>query len=210
MLSLRTAREITRINYYEREWRNKTNIGKFTVIPLATRSPAPLLVEDDIVDYKVSWHGYTSHVTERLAKGKQTLSRLYHFRDLDAKKKLHLVKALVIPVLLYSPVPLHTLSNRSISRLQKIQNAAIRFVFKVKWDDFTTSEELHTAASLPAVNVRLHSLAEKTWEKMVAEEWEQVAELLQKDATAPNRSQSWFPRSLQKLRTNPNPIPKYL
>ena len=219
MLNARTGREIARVNEYETSWRIETNLGKFSVLPLATLNPAPLLVEDEVVDFRpngsvlglqVSTRGYTSHVTGRVVRARTALTQLYRFRDLDPKLKLHLVKALVIPVLTYPPVPMHALSRRSISRLQKVQNAALRFAFATRWDEFVSMESLHERASIPALNIRLHQMAKKVWERMALEEWEHYTAIRELHELLPGRNHAWFPRSLRALEENPNPIPRYL
>ncbi|MPD04971.1 hypothetical protein E2C01_100686 [Portunus trituberculatus] len=101
-------------------------MAKFTFVPLATKTPAPLRVDGDDVGFSprgsllglsVSTMGYTTHVSQRVARVKLALTRLYRFRDLATGLKLHLIKALVIPILSYPPVPLYTLSHTAISRL---------------------------------------------------------------------------------------------
>ncbi len=52
MLNARTGRDIARVNSYEKRWKIKTNVGKFTVIPTSTLRPATLLVEDEEVEFK--------------------------------------------------------------------------------------------------------------------------------------------------------------
>lgn len=219
MLNRRTGREIERVSAFEGEWKIKTNLAKFTVIPTATKRPAELLVADELVDFrpqgtmlglKVSSRGYTTHITARVGQAKTALARLYRFRDLDSKIKLHLIKALILPILTYPPIPLHTMSRTAISRLQKVQNAALRFVYNTRWDQFTTSEALHEAASLPALNVRLHRLATKVWEGLEEEGGEQFLALQQLHRQAPQRNHSWFPRSLPILDSNQEPAPRYL
>ncbi|XP_045105425.1 uncharacterized protein LOC123500936 [Portunus trituberculatus] len=152
--------------------------------------------------------GYTSHVSQRVARAKSALARLYRFRDLATGLKLHLVKALVLPILSYPPVPLHALSRTAISRLQKVQNSALRFAFGTRWDDFTTSASLHEAASLPALNVRLHEMATKVWERMEDEGWDQYRELQALHEETPDRQHAWFPRSLLQLQEG-QPEPRY-
>lgn len=149
------------------------------------------------------------HVGQRVARAKSALARLYRFRDLDTKLKLHLIKALVVPVLTYLPVPTHAFSRRAISHLQKVQNAALRFAFDTRWDDFITTESLHEASSLPALNIRLHPMATQVWQRMEDEGWEQYLSLRELHEGAPDRQHSWFPRSLLTLERDPNPVPRY-
>ena len=212
MTNARTSREIARINNFEKEWKIRTNLAKFSVIPLATRTPAPLIVEGDdvglsmrgsLLGLSVSTGGYTGHVSQRVSKAKAALTKLYRFRDLAIGLKLHVIKSLVLPILTYPPVPLHVLSKTAISRLQKVQNSALRFAFGTRWDDFTSSESLHEAASIPALNVRLHDMAAKVWQRMEDEEWGQYLVLKTMHEETPQRQHAWFPRSLLRLENNP-------
>ncbi|KAG0729416.1 hypothetical protein GWK47_000313 [Chionoecetes opilio] len=218
MLNARTEREVARISAFEEEWRIKTNLAKFSVIPMATQNPPPLMVDGRVVDFQasgtvlglqVSSRGYVSHVTSRVRRAKSALFTLYRFRDLDAGLKLHLVKALVLPVLTYPPIPLHALSRTAISKLQRVQNAALRFVVNHRWDDFVTMESLHESVDLPAINVRLHHMASQVWLRMQEEDWEQFLVLQELSDAAPDRSHGWFPGSLRALRDNPDPAPRY-
>ena len=214
MLSARTSREVERISAFEREWRIRTNVAKFTVIPLATQDPEPLLVEGDAVDYnasgnllglRITGRGYTSHVTERVQRARAALGRLYRFHDLEATLKLRLVGALVLPILTYPPVPLHALSRTAKSRLQRVQNSALRFALNTRWDDFRTTESLHIEAGLEPVNIRLHHLARKLWETLELEGGDQFTSLQELHAAAEGRSHSWFPRSILALEAEPDP-----
>ena len=134
---------------------------------------------------------------------------LFRFRSLNPQIKLRLIKALVIPVLTYPPVPIHALSNRSISRLQKVQNSALRFALNTRWDDFRTSESLHEEASIPAINIRLADLASSVWQRMAEEGWDQFRRIQELHEEAPDHQHPWFPRSLLALERVPNPIPRY-
>ncbi|MPC45853.1 hypothetical protein E2C01_039559 [Portunus trituberculatus] len=169
-------------------------MAKFTVIPLAIKNPAPLLVDGDDVEFSprgsllglsVASIGYTTHVSQRVTRVRSALTGLYRFRDLATG--LHLIKALVLPILTYPPIPLHTLSNTAISRLQEVQNSALRFAFGTRWDDFTSSASLHEAASLPALNVHLHEMATKVWQRMEDEGWDQHQHLQALHEETPHR-----------------------
>lgn len=106
-------------------------------------------------------------------RAKKALKKLWRFKDLPEGLKLHLIKALVLQVLTYPPVPTHAFSKAALSRLQRVQNAALWYVYNTKWDDFVTSKELHNRASLPVLNIRLTELGQKVCQKMESEDWEQ-------------------------------------
>ncbi|KAG0724360.1 hypothetical protein GWK47_005185 [Chionoecetes opilio] len=204
MLNARTSREIARVSTYEEEWKIQTNVNKFKP------TPAPGgWCSGGLPGQRDRPRPQDLQLRIRLTRvNPSALATLYRFRDLDANLKLHLVKALVLPVLTYPPVPLHALSKNSISKLQRVQNAAIRFVVNHKWEDFVTMELLHGAVDLPAVNVRLHHLASQVWLRMQEEDWEQFRALQELSDAAPDRSHGWFPRSLRALQENPLPIPR--
>ena len=122
----------------------------------------------------------------------------------DYKRRYCQVKALTYP-----PIPTHALSRRAISRLQKIQNAALRFVFTPKWDEFITMEALHQEASLLPLNLTLHAQARKVWLSLEAEGGEQFRALQDLHRDAPESQHNWFPRSLLHLQ-QPDPPPQYL
>ena len=145
-----------------------------------------------------------------LCQAKWALGSLYRFRDLDSALKLRLIKTLVLPVLLYPPVPLHALSRTSISRLQKVQNAAIKFALGVRWDEFRTMESMHEETSIQAVNVRLRDLASKVWNRMEDEDWELFRHVRELHRNTPGRQHAWFPQSLLALELDPAPEPRYV
>ena len=57
-----------------------------------------------------------------------------------------------------------TLTNKS--KLQKIQNKALRFILNIKLSDRIRSETMHERAKLDSINVRLAKLARKMLYKM--------------------------------------------
>lgn len=218
MANARTEREIQRINTYEEEWRIQTNQAKFTVIPLATRNPSLLTVNGDVVDQQqhgkilglqVGRHGYSTHIKQRVCRAKSVLTTLYRFKDLSPRIKLQLIKTLVLPVLTYPPIPLHSMSRSAISRLQKVQNAALRFVENTRWFHFRSIKALHEVTSLPALNVRLNELATRVWDQLEAEGGQQFQTLQELHRQAPARNHSWFPRSLLTLERRPVPEARY-
>ena len=51
-LNLRTQREVEKQNQYEREWKIKTNMYKFAVIPVSRRKTHEIVIETRIIEYK--------------------------------------------------------------------------------------------------------------------------------------------------------------
>ena len=217
MLNARTDREVTRVNTFEARWRIHTNLAKFTVIPIATRNPPPLMIDGENVPYKrsgsmlgihVTGRGYTANITARVNKAKACLTRLLRFKDLEIRIKLHLIKTMIIPILTYPPVPTHALSNTAIQRLQRVQNSALKYAYGHRWDSFITMEELHTQASMPAINVRLHELARRVWERLENLGGPQYERLQNLHRNYPDNNHNWFPRSIPRLQGH-EPEPRY-
>ena len=95
------------------------------------------------------------------AKALTQLHKIKRFISAPPKIKLHLYKALVRPILEY-PAPLLVNSAKSsIHKLQLVQNKALRFIYNVKWNDFTTTDSLHKRANILTIQDRLKQLNNK-------------------------------------------------
>ncbi|MPC85241.1 hypothetical protein E2C01_080006 [Portunus trituberculatus] len=193
-------------------------MSKFCMLPMATRTPTPLLADGHPVDFSqrrtllglsISTRGYTAHVTQRVPRARAALTKLYRFRSLDQNLKLHLIKALVILILTYPPIPTNAFSKTAVSRLQRVQNNALRFALSVCWDDFRTAESLHEEAEVPAINIKIHQMASDIWGRLEEEGWDQCLKLRKMHERAPDRNHAWFPRSLLCLERDPVPQPRY-
>ena len=79
---------------------------------------------------------------------------------MPTKSKTQLVKALVLPVLDYPPIPTHSLSKNQISKLQITQNKALRFDGQ-RYPYTLTTEEIHNLTKTLPISQRLHWQAEK-------------------------------------------------
>lgn len=215
MIKLRTEREITSTNGYEKRWKIKTNLTKFTPIRMGQRTGEPLIVDEEPVDFqtsgkslglKITRTGYTQHIRERRGKAMAALIKLFRFRELPVKIKSHLVKALVLPVLDYPPIPIHTLSKTQISKLQKIQNKALRFATEQRYPYTMNTIQIHTLTKTKPVNVRMHERAIKIW-KDLEELQHPTYEMLKNNLDNIRTFNKWFPSSLKS--TGRAPTPKY-
>lgn len=213
MMNLRTQREIKSINDYEARWRIKTNLNKFTPIRLGQQNGEPLLIEEEPVDFqaagkslglKITRTGYTQHIQERRGKAMAALIKLFRFRELPIKIKSHLVKALVLPVLDYPPIPIHTMSITQISKLQKIQNKALRFATEQRYPYTMNTIQIHRLTKTKPVNVRLHERAVKIW-KTLEDQQHPTYEYLKNNLDNTQRFNKWFPSSLRSIRRAPTP-----
>ena len=100
-------------------------------------------------------------IRNRTTIARYQLQKLNRFRHAPAKIKLYLYKALIRPLLEYPPTRLAKSCKTNLEKLQKIQNRALRFVYNVKWDDFTSNQQLHVRAKIPTMTERLNKLSEK-------------------------------------------------
>ncbi len=132
------VREITNVNDYERKWKIKTNNSKFTIIPMEIKKKEDTIINNNIIPYKncgttlglkITSTGMNKHVDVFTTKGNIALQELQRFRNLSTKTKLHLVKAFMLPIILYPIILLVTISNKNIQKLQSLQNKALRFVY---------------------------------------------------------------------------------
>ena len=159
-----------------------------------------------ILGLHITNSGYYHHVTKRKVLATQALNKLYRFQEMSASIKIHLVKALVFPVLDYPPIPIHAMSDAQLSILQKVQNKALRFALNQRYPYTLSTVELHELAKVAPVNVRLHNQAAKIWDKIDDLQIPLFTHLFEKRENIV-RYQRSFPSSLSALN-NP-PIPSY-
>ncbi|KAF2343873.1 hypothetical protein FHG87_025371, partial [Trinorchestia longiramus] len=125
--------------------------------------PFPYDKSGKVLGLHLGSQGYTSHITQRKAIAQNNLSRLYRFRYMHTETKRKLYLAYVRSALIYPVIPLHTLSPSSISKLQRVQNKATRFITNAEWHDFNTSAQLHRQTKLAPINTLLHEHAKRIW-----------------------------------------------
>lgn len=212
IMASHTATAIKSINDFENKWKIKTNMQKFTVIPIATRNPAPLLVDGDIVQYsnqgsllglKITRTGYKKHVTEKIIRLKDSQAKMYRFKQLSTSNKTKLYLALQRSVIEYPPIPESAYKKTNIRKLQIIQNKALRFIYNINYPDRTTNEELHTRAQLPTINNILHQRAKNIWENIKENLSETFSNKI--EPFIPQRTHAWFSRTTQILDQDPPP-----
>ena len=143
-LELATDRAIGAINNFENEWKIKTNLNKFVVIPAARTRPGELNLDSANVNYtkegKLLGLAFTStgigkHVKQRQGQGYNVLRKLRRFSGLPESTKVFLYKTLIRPVLEYPPVPLNALAPTNILRLQAVQNMSLIWATGTRWPD---------------------------------------------------------------------------
>lgn len=214
MLNIKTERAITAINNYERNWKIKTNVNKFTPLHLGAKLTFPLIINEEEIEFKstgkclgltITTGGYYKHIQERKYIAIASLQKLYKLHNMPEKIKIHLVKALILPILDYPPIPIHTMSNNQISKLQKVQNKALRFATNQKHPYTMTTEQVHIHTKTTPLNIRLHYRAKTIWEK-IDDLGLPIYQSLKDNSDQIVKYHRDFPSSLQACKTTPNPI----
>ena len=202
-------------NDYEKKWKIKTNINKFSIIRLGSRHHEEIITNDSIHDTKskgkilgltITNRGYYDHITSRKALALQSLHKLYRFSGMSTKIKTQLVKALVLPVIDYPPIPTHSLSKNQISKLQVIQNKALRFATGQRYPYSLNTVQIHNLTKTLPVNQRLHLQAEKIWlrlEQLNLPLYNVLKENMRQNEYTYN---AHYPSSLIKIDAFPDPI----
>ena len=214
MIKRRAERAIEDLNRYEARWKIQTNITKFSPLALGSRNNPPLEINGNQTEYrnggkvlglKINNRGYYSHVTERKQQGERALKKLFRFRNLPTKIKVHLVKAMVIPTLEYPPIPIHSLSKNQIIKLQRTQNKALRWATEQRHPYTLSTVDIHELTNTPPTNIRLHKQAEEIWNKLRQDQNEIYTQLTLNTENI-TKYNMHFPSSLTRIHTPPNPI----
>ena len=203
-----THRAIDHISEYERDWKIATNRSKFTVINMFRQRPPRLIVDGVAKDYDTSGkalglvigkRGIAGHVEQRVGRAEAELCKLKRFGQLSEEAKTHLYKALIRPVLEYPAVPLDTLSKTQVLKLQRVQNSAIKWIANWTPPYTTTMVAEHERLNLETLNVRIHRMSRRTWQKVEAYDPESYDRL--SNAEPANENHSWLRRSLPLVET---------
>ena len=215
----RTARAIDSISDYESKWLIKTNTSKFTITPISRRKTHQVKLKNNTkIDYKrkvtvLGLHmtscNIAQHANHRAGLAKNKLAKLYRFRHLSQRNKTKLVKSIIIPTLTYPAVPGNVFSNARMLLLQRVQNKALRFITNTSFSDRVRAEALHNRLNFEPINLRIHRLAQRTWEKIKDFHPETYNSLSSVDPPPPVDQRKWFPSS-RRLAENPPTTPIYV
>lgn len=220
LLAARTARDYLQLNRYERLVKVSTNLDKTELLPVGTRVPIPVIVNDQEIPrhnevralgLRLSRTGFTPQVEHNRSKSLGVLRTLWRFREIPLRYKLQLYKSLVRPILEYPAVPLHLATKAKMLRLQSVQNRAVMWItgHRFREEGRPSLRHLHRALRLEPLNCRLHKLAGRTWESLAADEDPNFDEVLE-IASQPPRCSIWaqtyrWPSSLRRIRL---PMPR--
>ena len=201
-MARRTARAIEQVSEYEKKWKIATNQTKFQVIHLF-KHPHPLTLRGVNVPYSpsgkvlgltIASRGIKPHVAQRVGRAHSQLNMMKRFGQLSERIKTHLYKAVVRPVLEYPPVPLDTLAKTESLKLQRVQNAAIKWIANWTFPYSTTMEAEHERLNMEPINTRIHRLSRKSWLRLEAHDPESYERLSTAEPLRANHG--WWRRSL--------------
>ena len=171
ILTDKIQRELTATSLWELKWRILSHPEKSKVTYFNTKRtnrprqislyhgfpnpvPIPISTHNKVLGLTIDNHlRFNIHITQKVAIAAKALSNLDRFRNSSTKTKLHLYKAFILPLLTYCPLALSLSAPTNFSKLQKIQNRAIRFTLGTKWSDFRTSLSLHEESNIPPLNI---------------------------------------------------------
>ena len=170
-LTTRIQQELTPTSLWELKWRIQSHPEKSKVTYLEKRSnrnprqislynflpnpvPIPISRNNKVLGLNIDKHlRFHVHVRQKAAIARTSLSNLERFRDSSTKTKLHLFKAFILPLLTYCPLALSLAAKTNISKLQVVQNRALRFALGVRWYDFRTTLSLHEETDIDPINI---------------------------------------------------------
>lgn len=135
-------------------------------------------------------------------KGRRHFRNCTDLNQCPAKIKLHLVKAFLIPILYYPPIPLVNLSKKK--KLQDIQNKGLRFAFNQKYPFTKNTRTLHSEANIEPLNYNLYHRSKEILKKTEEMEVEQMIYI--KDNYEIDKKHPYFPKT--KITTNRGPPQK--
>ena len=212
-----TTQAITDMNNFENKWKIKTNTNKFKIIPIARKKTFPIVIQHRNIEYSsqgkvlgltLGSRGLQTHAKTRAAIASRSLSKLYRFRHLSQQNKIKLYKSIILPSLTYPAVPLNTLAKSNISKLQRVQNKATRWITNTSLIERKTSRSLHEQCNIQPINITLHNLAKNTWDIIQTTHPDIYANILRNSPPSSTRRHHNFPSS-RILTERPTPAPTY-
>lgn len=183
------------------------------MLHISKRNPLPITVNNQNIRYvrnikllglNIKSNGITAHIKEQRFKASMTLKKLRRFRKFSSKTKLHLYKALILPIIDYPVIPMNTLRPTNWKKLQAIQNKALRWINGDTPPYHSTIQALHTKYGLETINTRNFRLAYSMWEKIRMEFPVETNDY--QNATF-NRTHAWWPLAyMSEEAVEPRPI----
>ena len=194
--------EIRKQNDFERRWKIKTNVNKFTIINIGffiaptiviNNTPIPYVTHTKLLGLHLTRNNfYVKQIQQNTIRARAELKKLQRFKSLKPKLKVRLYKALILPLLTYPVVPLNISSKTQIKKLQVIQNKAIRWITNEHWPIICPIALRQEQLRIEPLDQRLQRLADGVWKQVLEEneEFHRSSMLIQMINPHP-----WFPSS---------------
>ena len=176
-------KELEKTRKWEEKWKLECNVSKTCITPFGISTASlekingvklnntklTIKPSTKILGYNLNKSKFKSlHVNKLISKAKVSLNKLYRFSSAPPKVKLIFIKTLVRPLLEFPISQLTNIGKGNKSKMQKIQNRALRFVKNLKLSDRKRSKDLHEELKMTPLNVRINKLANKSANKMKA------------------------------------------
>ena len=218
LMAIKTAREIQRINLYERKWKIRTNQQKFKLLSISKSKPEEVTVNNQVIPFsreiqtlglQIKRTGIRSHIQQRLKMAKGVKIKLKRFQNLRSKTKLHLYKSLILAVLEYPNIPMCIMAKTDKEKIQQFQNGTLRQYTRNQVEDTDlTIQDLHDKYNIETINTRMFRRAKKTWDKLRTLNVELTERSLQQDQNE-QRDHYWW-RRISPFVNGEQPEPWYM
>lgn len=224
-LTERTETELRQVTDWELRWRINTNPTKSQITYFGTReripprniilnpytnnpTPIPNKTTNKVLgvtfDNKLSMR---QHIDTKRAMAGKALTTIQRFRQASVKTKTHLYKALIRPLITYTPNALLLANTTNTKKLQIIQNKALRFIHNTHWTQFITNITLHENSNIPPLNIYWRHLGDKQTNKLLAShpQWQEYFN----NIILPWRYNNRNNPSIFLTPQTPHPLPSY-
>ena len=203
--------EINKQNEYEKLWKITTNMNKFQIIHVGSKTVPTITIEGRVIPHTIVakllgmqftiYNFYTKQVKNNKTRAIEEVRKLYRFRYMKRKLKLRLYKTLILPLITQPAVPLNSLSRAQMHELQIAQNEGIRWIFNDRYPVMRPLTVRHEQAKLEYIAERIKRLAEGIWFKLTEENSEFTRETL----SIPTPTEhTWFRSSYNRTKVPRN------
>ena len=135
----RTEAAANQLSVFERSWKIRTNVNKFTVLQIGSNHGStksyrinnqmvPASCRGRFLGLYVGGRNMVKHVTARKAQAMKTLNQMRRLVGLSANSRRRIYLSKVRPVLVYPSSVWAALSPNLQAKLQTVQNKALEFI----------------------------------------------------------------------------------
>ena len=172
--------EIKQTNEFEHKWKIRTNLNKFTMVPICQRGQVPYprmnniqlsasTVPGNLLGLKIGRFNCHVNAEHRLALVRKRFKELRRLYFLSQDKKVMLYKMVLRPILAYPAIPSNTLPHGRLEKYEAFERHVARWIFGYKWDDFITTPTLDRdmqSLGWESISLFLHNRARDEWNRI--------------------------------------------